>query len=176
MKKQKLLFAFFAMMLGIDITVLGQQQVKVKEEGQWVYFQNGIVGLGFNLNNGFFYLADSKGEKIVDNAYFQAGGLQSKDSSEKRTWVVEDINDELGRGKSLTIKISFENYADILWQVHLYEDKPFFLFNMGIANDASTTYQLMSFYPLISKRVYHGKDNTLNYRVLDGNGGGSPPV
>lgn len=155
-------------------SVYGQKKTTLKEDKEWVYLQNDIVQLGFNLNNGLFYLKNNKDQKVVDNAYFQAGGLQSKDLCEKRSWTVDDINDELGKGKALTIKVAFENYADILWQVRLYDNKEYFIFNMGIDDDTPNPYHLMSFYPLVSKKVYTGKDNTLNYSVLDGNGGGSP--
>ena len=151
-----------------------QERVTVKEEHQWISIENNFVHLGFNLNNGLFYLENNKEGKIIDNAYFQAGGLQSKDSCEKRVWSVEDINDDLGKGKALTIKILFENYADILWQVRLYDSSDYFIFNMGIENDTQKPYQLMSFYPLVSKKVYSGKNNSINYHTLDGNSGGSP--
>ena len=131
-------------------TVFSQQKVVVKTEKEWLYFQNDQLQLAFNLNNGLFNLTNNKNEKIITNAYFRANGLQSKDSCEKRTWTVENINDELGKGKALTIKISFANYADILWQVRLYDDKEFLVFNMGIDNDTKNEYHLMSFYPLIS--------------------------
>jgi hypothetical protein len=150
------------------------QNTTIKEEKEWIRLANKNVELGFNLNDGFFYLKNNKEEKIVDRAYFQAGGLQSKDICQKRTWSSEAIKDELGKGTALTIKVAFENYADILWQVRLYDDKEYFIFNMGIDNDTSNPFHLMNFYPLISKKVYAGKDNGLNYTVLDGNGGGSP--
>jgi hypothetical protein len=155
-------------------SVYAQKKTTVKEEKEWVYLQNAMVQLGFNLNSGLFYLKNSKDQKVIDSAYFQAGGLQSKDVCEKRSWSAEDISDELGKGTALTIKIAFENYADILWQVRLYDDKEYIIFNMGIDNDTSNPYHLMSFYPMVSKKVYAGKDNAVNYSVLDGNGGGSP--
>ncbi len=156
------------------LPVLSQEKIIIWENQNTVFIKNNKVQLGFDLRTGLFFLKNANGEKIIDNAYFQAGGLQSKDICEKRIWSEEGIFDSLGKGKALIIKISFENYADILWQVRLYEDKPFVLFNMGIVNDAATEYRLMNFYPLISKKVYPGKNNTINYRVLDGNGGGSP--
>jgi len=154
--------------------VQAQNRTVVQGNGDSVSIKNGRVALGFNLNKGFFSLMNTKNEKIIDNAYFQAGGLQSKDSCEKRTWTVDDINDALGKGKELTIKIAFKNYPDILWRVFLYDTKPYFIFQMGINNDTHKAYQLMGFYPLITKKAFYGKNNTHNYRILDGNGGGSP--
>lgn len=151
-----------------------QSKVVVKQEKQWVTIENSTVKLAFDLDNGLYYLSNYKGEKVVDGAYFQAGGLQSKDSCEKRTWAFEEVKDVLGTGKALNIKIAFENYADILWQVRLYDGSSYLIFKMGINNDTKTPYQLTSFYPLSSRNVYPGKDHSKNYRILDGNGGGSP--
>lgn len=173
MKKLKLLSIFFLQIL-CTTTLLAQQKVSVKEESQFVSIENDLIQLKFNLITGLFNLSKKNGETIVENAYFQAGGLQSKDSCEKKTWLVEDINDTLGSGKALIIKIVFKDYADILWQVRVYDNKDYFIFNMGINNDTKIPYQLLSFYPLASKTVYPGKNISLNYRILDGNGGGNP--
>lgn len=170
MLKIILLFLFF---LNMSFAYT-QNKVGVWEENHNVYIKNDKVQLGFNLQTGFFFIQNTQGEKIIDEAYFQAGGLQSKDSCEKKTWSQNEIIDSVGKGKSLTIKISFENYADILWRVNLYENKPFVIFNMGISNDVPRTYRLMSFYPLVSKKVFAGKNTALNYRIVDGNGGGTP--
>lgn len=134
------------------ISASAQQKVSEKENKEWVYFQNGIIQLGFNLDNGLFFLKNSQGKKIIDSAYFQAGGLQSKDSCKKRLWTVTNVKDEFGKGKMLTIKIAFENYADILWMVSLYDNKEFVVFNMGIDNDTHKIYRLMRFFPLIALR------------------------
>ncbi len=167
-------FALLVLSTQITLLVYAQHEVAIVQQQQRVSIKNDKVQLNFDLQTGIFFLANSNGERIIDDAYFQAGGLESKDSCEKRIWTEENINDSIGKGKSLTIKIAFKNYADILWQVRLYDNKPFFIFNMGIDNDVPKVYQLMSFDPLISRDVYKGKDNSINYRVLDGNAGGDP--
>ncbi len=166
--------ALLVLLTQITLLVYAQHGVAIIQQQQLVSIKNGKVQLDFDLQTGRFSLSKNNGDSIINNAYFQAGGLQSKDSCESRTWLQENIADSIGNGKSVTIKISFKNYADILWQVRLYNDKPFFIFNMGINNDAPTAYQLMSFYPLISYDTYKGKNNSINYRVLDGNAGGDP--
>lgn len=167
-------FSLVFLLLLSAFFVQAQDKTIVQGNGDSVSIRNDQVALGFNLNKGFFSLANAKNEKIIEDAYFRAGGLQSTDLCEKRTWSLQDISDSLGKGKLLTIKIAFENYPDILWRVFLYDAKPYFIFQMGINNDTHKAYQLMSFYPLISKKAYYGKNNILNYRILDGNGGGSP--
>ncbi|MDX9880595.1 MAG: hypothetical protein RBS73_00925 [Prolixibacteraceae bacterium] len=150
------------------------QNVQVREQDHQVQLQNNLVSLDFDLSSGLFSLRDNEGERIVSQAYFQAGGLQSKDECQKRTWTAEEVKDELGTGKSLVVRVSFDNYADILWQATLYDNQEFIVFNMGIVNDTDRPYRLMGFHPLASKQVYPGKDNRVNYQVLDGNGGGNP--
>jgi len=151
-----------------------QDEVVVQGNKENVSIKNNNIRLDFNLKNGLFSLSNTKGEKIVANAFFRAGGLQSKDACEKRNWSEEQFTDLLGKGKALIVRLSFTAYSDILWKVRLYEDKSYYIFEMGIANDTQAPFQLMSFYPLSSSAVYQGKNNLKNYRILDGNGGGSP--
>lgn len=104
---------------------------------------------------------------MIDYAYFQAGGLQSKEKNAKRTYTISDIKDNLGNGKCLNIHVAFTNYAGIIWQAILYEGKDFIVFRMGIDNTTEKEYRLMSFYPLISGNAYKGIDNHQGYRILD---------
>lgn len=157
------------LLLIICVLLNGQEAEKNKE---WVTLKNEHQSLSFNLNNGLFHISDARGHKIVDYAYFQLGGLQSKEQMAKRTYVQSRINDELGEGQCLTIKVEFEDYADILWQAILYNDKDYIVFRMGVDNDTDRDYHLMAFYPLISNRVFEGTDNNDGYRILDGTGGG----
>lgn len=157
------------LLLIICVLLNGQEAEKNKE---WVTLKNEHQSLSFNLNNGLFYISDARGHKIVDYAYFQLGGLQSKENMAKRTYVQSRINDELGEGQCLTIKVEFEDYADILWQAILYNGKDYIVFRMGVDNDTERDYRLTAFYPLISNRVFEGADNNEGYRILDGTGGG----
>jgi hypothetical protein len=176
MCKLKIIIGFSLGMLTMFIAdvVLAQSKVSIVKSNDEVIIKNDKVNLAFNIKNGLFSLSKADGEKVIENAYFQAGGLQSSDLCENRTWTQAAFTDELGTGKALIIKQSFVDYADILWKVCLYNDKSYYIFQMGIDNDVNRPYQLINFYPLITKKAYNGKNNTLNYRVLDGNGGGSP--
>ncbi len=167
--------AFFIFAIWVcGFQTFAQNNVTVEEKDDWLHLSNNKVQAGFNLNNGLFYIKDDKGEKIVDNAYFQLNTLQSKDSCLKRSWQAENTTDALGSGKTVTVTIAFDNYADILWQATLYDNKEFIIFNMGVDNDTDKPFRLMDFYPIVSKQVYKGKNVRENYLVLDGNSGGSP--
>lgn len=139
---------------------------------RWVTLANEHQTLSFNPDNGLFYILDANGRKVIDYAYFQAGGLQSKEKNAKRTCELSEIEDELGKGTCLTVFVKFEGYSDMIWQALLYEGKDFMVFRMGIMNDTDKDYRLMSFYPLISNRAFEGLDNRLGFRMLDGTGGG----
>lgn len=167
MKKKWLLSGICALFT----LVVNSQNVDVS--GSVVTLKNSKQQLSFHLDKGLFNIINSQGDKVVQNAFFQMGGLQSKEDFVKRTYQVSDVEDELGRGKMLTIRISVDLYADILWQAILYGENDFFVFNMGVANDTSKEYKLMAFYPLISNNVYTGMDTNQNYKVLEGASGGA---
>lgn len=129
--------------------------------------------LRFNTANGLIEIRDGNKNSLAQNAYFQLGGLQSKDKAVKRSYTVEDINDRTGRGKVLSVRLQVDRYADILWRATVYEKADHLIFQMGVDNDTDRPYQLKAFYPFISRQVYPGQDNRENYKVLEGAGGGA---
>lgn len=143
----------------------------IEEDKEWVTLKNKYQTLSFNLNKGLFYILDKDGRKVIDYAYFQSGGLQSKEKNAKLSYRATSVKDELGKGTCLTIQAGFEDYSDIIWQATLYDGKDFIVFNMGLVNDTDSSFRLNTFYPLISKNVFKGLDNK-EFKVLDGNGGG----
>lgn len=164
--RKYILSIFFSV---IGILAIGQ---KIEKNKEWVTLSNEHQTLSFNLNNGLFYILNAEREKVIDYAYFQAGGLQSKEKEAQRSYTQSIIQDELGEGTCLTIRVSFENYSDILWQAILYKGKNYIVFRMGIENDFDQEYRLTTFWPLISHRVFEGLSNKEGYRILDGTGGG----
>lgn len=165
---------FICLLISFVLTAsFSTAQVQTNYDSGKVIIYNGKVKLSFNLYDGLFSIQDNKKEMIVQDAFFQLGGLESKDSCGERKWSVSEISDEIGHGKALTIRIAFNNYADILWQVILYDQKDFLVFNMGVANDTKDQFRIMSFDPLRCDKLYYGLDNSINYKVLDGNDGGN---
>lgn len=166
--KKKLLIAGTCLF----ISLFSQAQT-VETSDSLIVLKNGKQSLFFYLNKGLFDIADSKGINIVQNAFFQMGGLQSKEEYVSRKYTVSDVEDELGKGKMLTIRLEVKDYADIIWQATLYGDSDYLVFNMGIVNDNRDPYRVMAYYPLISNNVYPGIENELNYKILEGAGGGA---
>lgn len=162
-------------LLGFNLwEVKAQEQVVVEPFPQGIVIRNNQVSLSFNLEKGIVDIQDRMGDKIVESGYFQLGGLQSRDHATKRSYISEEVQDVLGKGKSIIVKTEYAQYSNILWKATLYQDQAYIILEMGIENDEQKPYQLMNFHPLITKRLYAGKDNAVNYRILDGNGGGSP--
>lgn len=64
-----------------------------------ITLNNDKQSLSFNLTNGLFDMTNEKGEKVIENAYFQMGGIQSKENYVERSYTVTNITDELGTGK-----------------------------------------------------------------------------
>lgn len=144
----------------------------LKQQEDIVSLSNEKNLLSFDLKKGLFSVADNLGTTVIKNAYFQLGGLQSKDECKKITWNQTVVNDELGTGISLNVQMHYDNYADIIWQAILYENSDYIVFNMGVDNDTQKEFRIMSFRPLVCGSIYEGIDNSYNYKVLDGMGGG----
>jgi len=168
------ILVFIVCHLFCNALLYAQNTVTVEEKDGWLYLSNYKVQMGFDLGKGVFFLKNDKDEKVIDQAYFRCNALHSKDRCQAISWQVENCLDALGTGKTVTVTVKFDDYADILWQATLYERHEFIVFNMGVDNDTDKPYRLMSFYPLKSEQAYRGKNVRENYRVLDGNGGGSP--
>ena len=151
-----------------------QNTVTVEEKEGRIYFGNHKMLLCFDPKEGQFYIENDKNEKVIDRAYFRCNALQSNHNCEKITWQAENCTDGLGIGKTVTVTVHFADYADILWQATLYDNREYIVFNMGVDNDTDKPYRLMTFFPLMTNQAYKGKNVRENYRVLDGNSGGSP--
>lgn len=86
-----------------------------------VTIKNNKQAISFNLRNGLFDVTNQKREKVIENAFFQMGGIQSKDKQVSRSYTTEAITDSLGNGKMLTIRINVNHYSDFVWQAILYQ-------------------------------------------------------
>lgn len=152
---------------------LGVAAQTIEEKGDIVRLKNSKQVLEFNLKNGLFDIMDREGRRIVQKGYFQMGGIQSKEMDVERDYCVSDVQDSLGKGKMLTIRVHVDQYADVIWQATLYGENDYLVFNMGVANDSRQMYRIMSYYPVISNQVYSGFNNKLNYKLLEGASGGA---
>jgi hypothetical protein len=169
MAKKIILICFIV----ISFTMLHAQTQMVSTAGS-VTLENRKVSLAFDLGNGFYSVKNIPGDfTAVTNAYFQAEGLYSTDTTGIIEWSYEKINDVFGKGGSLHIRKKYRGYSDMVWSATLYDDLDFVVFKMGIINDSEIPFRLSAFYPLKSKSSCKGVDIRQNFAVLNGNSGGN---
>ena len=99
------LFVFFCFSVFSQVGMAENDTLSINNE------TNKIV---FIPDAGVFDIIDNTtGEVIVDDAFFQAGGLLSKDPHEKISVKITDLVNEFGEGQALEVRVHFNNYADI---------------------------------------------------------------
>jgi hypothetical protein len=155
-----------------SFTTLGQ--TKISADQDQVAIENNAALLTFNLKSGYFTITSKpKNSIVIEKASFQAEGLSSASETAINVWEQKDINDQFGPGKSLVITSRFTNYADIIWEASLYDNKDFFVFRMGVINDTKSPYILTTFFPLKSNEAFRNYPINKNFAVLNGNSGGN---
>jgi hypothetical protein len=139
-----------------------------------VTIANKMVSLTFDLTKGVYSVTNiPKNITIISDAYFQAEGLYSTDSTGILEWSYIGIQDVSGKGGSLQIRKRYNYYSDLEWTATIYDESDFVVFRMGIINDSQIPFRLTSFYPLKTKGSCKGMDIQENFAVLNGNSGGN---
>ena len=156
-----------------SFTLLHAQTQLISTTGS-VTIENNQVSLIFDLGKGLYSVKNVPGDfTAVTNAYFQAEGLYSADSTGIIEWSYKEVRDVFGKGGSLRIRKKYTGYSDMVWSATIYDDKDFVVFKMGIINDSEIPFRLSAFYPLKTKGSCRGLDTDKNFAVLNGNSGGN---
>ncbi len=156
------------------ISIRIQAQTTVTTAMGSVTIGNNMVSLTFDLVKGVYSVKNiPENISLISNAYFQAEGLYSTDTTGIFEWSAQEINDVFGNGKSLRIRKKYDNYSDPVWTAILYDDRDFVVFRMGIINDSALPFRLTAFYPLKTKGSCSGMNVQKNFAVLNGNSGGN---
>jgi hypothetical protein len=151
-----------------------QAQTEMKNTTGTVSIENKQVALVFNLGTGLYSVKNiPENITTVSNAYFQAEGLYSTDTTGTIEWSYKAISDVFGKGGSLRVKKKYKNYSDMVWTATLYDDRDFVVFRMGIINDSEIPFRLSTFYPLKTRSSCKGMGLENNFAVLNGNSGGN---
>jgi hypothetical protein len=149
-------------------------QTDMKSTTGTVTIENKKVSLVFDLGRGVYSVQNiQKNIKVITNAYFQAEGLYSTDTTGQIEWSYNPISDVFGKGGSLRVRKKYNNYSDMVWTATLYDDKDFVIFRMGIINDSENPFRLSTFYPLKTRGCCKGLGLEKNFAVLNGNSGGN---
>ncbi len=147
-------------------------EVLVVENKNMVTIQNRFIEVDFNLVNGTYSAKDKKQQNlIISDAYFSMALFKSTDKAFKHTWTQQPIKDELGEGKTLTIRSRMINMPDLLFQITLYDTTGYIILNGGIDNQTDFNVKLQNFHVLIGNVYKHFPVKDC-YAVLDGNSGG----
>jgi len=142
--------------------------------GRMVFVKNKNVKIVFKTETGCFDIINIiTGDTVVNDAFFQAGGLLSKNPHEKISTNLTSVETEFGKGQALKVRIHFADYADMLWKAVLYEQEDFVELSLGIANDTDRPYLLKQYFPFVSPDTYKGKKTDDSFLLLDGNSGGN---
>lgn len=82
---------------------------------------------------------------------------------------MENVTDELGEGKKLTIEGKKNNQPSILLEVYIYNNNGTVVLNTGIENTSNLSMRIMEFFPL--KGIAYRGFSFDNYKALDGENG-----
>jgi hypothetical protein len=149
-------------------------QTEMKNTTGKVTIENKLVSLSFDLGKGVYSVKNiPKNLTTVTNAYFQAEGLYSTDTTGIIEWSYNAISDVFGKGGALKIRKKYKGYSDMVWTATLYDERDFVVFRMGIMNDSDIPFRLSAFYPLKTKGTCKGMGTGKNFAVLNGNSGGN---
>ena len=157
------------------ISATVQANVTVVQSGHRVILENAAVRFVYDLSRGQYTAIDKRDElACIANGVFEMNGLSSSLPVLEHHWQGRDVSDELGHGKSITIRSTAVGQADLLFEVTLYHGRPCIVFAGGIDNTTDQPVQLKTIKPLATGTLFDGFDMAKNFRLLDGNGGGEP--
>ena len=166
----KNIFLICCFLISIRLTA----QTEMTNTAGSVTIANRMVSLTFDLTRGVYSVKNiPKNISTISNAYFQAEGLYSTDSTGIIEWSYKDVQDVFGKGGSLRIRKKYDGYSDMVWIATVYDDKDFVVFRMGIVNDSEIPFRLSAFFPLKTKGSCKGMGIQENFAVLNGNSGGN---
>lgn len=163
------------LLLAILFTSTVHAHVRIVESGQSLAIENENVRFVYSLSQGTYVATDKRDDTIcIQDGHLQIDDVATNTPGFKHAWESRTISDELGKGKSILIKSSRPGQAMLLFEVTLYENRPYIVFGGGIENTTSRPVQLKLIKPIAEGTLFKGLDMTRNFRLLDGNGGGEP--
>ncbi len=162
-------------MVIILIGAMAHADVTVSQSGNRVILENDHVRFSYDLSKGQYRAIDKRDNlACIKDGIFQINDLTSNLPTLEHSWQSRTVADELGRGKSITIKSVTANQGTLLFEITLYDGRPCIVFAGGIENLTDQPIQLKQIKPLAQGTLFDGFDMKQNFRLLDGNGGGEP--
>lgn len=151
-------------------------EVQIVEKDSVVSFENQFIKVNYDLSKGSYQIIDNKMNQVCisDAVYHIAdiyGEVCSTDVGYFHNWNSEIIEDEIGKGKKLTITSSKLKVPDLILEISLYDGKSFIVLNAGVDNNTGYHIYLRRINP-IKSNAFNGFDLENNWAMLDGNSGG----
>ena len=159
----------------ISIGTIAHAKVTVLQSNKNIIIENDLVTFNYDLSRGQYTAIDKRDNSAcIKEGIFQINDLTSNLPEFEHSWQSKDVSDELGNGKSITIKSTTPGHIDLLFEITLYEGRSCIVFAGGIENSTSQPVQLKLIKPLATGTLFDGFNMKKNFRLLDGNGGGEP--
>ncbi len=163
------------LMAAVSISAAAPARVTVGQSDHRIMLENEHIRFAYDLARGQYTATDKRDDSAgIKDGIFEIHGVASDGPGLAHTWQSEDVLDELGHGKSITITSSSPGQCDLLFEVTLYDHRTCLVFAGGIENITDLPVQLKLIKPLAAGTLFDGLDMTKNFRLLDGNGGGEP--
>lgn len=163
------------MVVVVLIAAMVNADVKVSKTNNTVVIDNEVVKFVYDLSTGSYDAIDMRNNSVcIKDGCFQINDLTTLTPGFVHTFSSRPISDELGKGKTLSIKCSKAGEVSLLFEVTLYRDRGCIVFCGGIENSTSESVQLKVIKPIAEGTLFAGFDMKKNFRMLDGNSGGEP--
>ncbi len=172
-KQNSLALLILLWIMSIAATV--NADVKVCRTNNTVAIGNDVVKFVYDLSSGTYDAVDKRdGTVCIKGGYFQVNELMSVSPGFVRTFKSRAVSDELGKGRTLSIKCTKAGSPSLLFEVTLYDEKGCIVFRGGIQNTTGEPVQVKAIKPLVEGSLFDGFDMEKNFSMLDGNSGGEP--
>ena len=151
--------------------------VRVQEDPALLRIGNDRVRVEVNLKTFKYSIIDARdGTVAIANAYGEVDGIggpvrkiffnRQLEPGAKRTWTVTDVADDLGTGKTLTLRTQRSDDREIITTITLRDGEGFIALGSGMVNHRPYGIRVMSFQPLMGGDVFpkleKSKPMTLN--------------
>ncbi|MCP4453310.1 MAG: hypothetical protein GY809_17770, partial [Planctomycetes bacterium] len=113
----------WAMLVAVtSICTVAQARVTVRQSDHRVMLENDQVSFVYDLARGQYTAIDKRDHSSgIKDGIFQIHDFTSNGRALTHTWQSQDVLDELGHGKSITITSSSPGQCDLLFEVTLYD-------------------------------------------------------
>lgn len=147
--------------------ILSAGSVKIREEGNRIIAENAYLRVLFDKGTGLLGVEDAKtGRRVLRDAWFEVNGLRSSGGGKAFSVGCGKIDDDLGRGLSLTVEAAAPPAPVLLLKMALYEGKPFLSLAAGLRNTTESDIS-MKRASVLSGSAFPGFSHA-GYQVLNG--------